>query len=274
MTMAFTIIGGFPVIGSIIVGILFVIFAILLGIIGIKILGEVNQTPSSGLSFIMLIVLIAALRALGTDVPTTIVIALIGAMTFAIFLNQAGNIIYSYKGSLYWGLRPYYVTKSHTIGLPFGAIGGILVAYILSTGLATVDPTTGEPVLELAAPQARAFATFIQLIFTKAPWDWILIGVCIGIFMELLTGMGTAFGLGMYLPFTLTINLIFGGIAREWWQKRRLDAKAKRLGWTEEQKSEKLQHTFMIFAGIGIGEGVLGMILAFYIVIPFLIGGG
>ncbi|UCG69426.1 MAG: OPT/YSL family transporter, partial [Thermoplasmata archaeon] len=274
MTMAFTIIGGYPVIGSIVVGILFVIFALLLGVIGIKILGEVNQTPSSGLSFIMLIVLIAALRALGTDVPTTIVMALIGAMTFAIFLNQAGNIIYSYKGSLYWGLRPYYVVKSRTISLPLGALIGIFVAYILSTGLATVDPATGEPVLDLAAPQARAFATFIQLIFTKVPWDWILIGVCIGIFIELMTGMGTAFGLGMYLPFTLTINLIFGGIAREWWQRRRFDVEAKRQGWTDEQKSHKLQHTFMIFAGIGLGEGILGMILSFYLVIPFLIGGG
>lgn len=273
LTMMFSVLSNFPFLESLIIAVLLVTLGLLLTLIAVKILGEVTSTPSSGISFIMLITLLIIFRIMGTDTPTMVIMALLGTTIFCVILQSSAAVFTNFKGSLYLGIKPYHITKAQLLVKPFAAIVVVLGAMILSTGISTVDPETGEPLLDLAAPQAHAFATFILVILGKAPWDWILIGICIGVFLELMTGMGTAFGLGMYLPFTLTINLIFGSVAREWWQKRRLEPKAKRLGWTEKEKSQRLQHTFMIFAGIGMGEGIVGTILAFYYVIPLLAGG-
>jgi hypothetical protein len=272
-TSMFSVLSGFPFLESLIIALLLVTLGLLLTLIAVKILGEVTSTPSSGISFIMLITLLIIFRIIGTDTPTMVMMALLGTTLFCVILHSSAVVFTGFKISLYKGIKPYHVTKGHLLAKPFGALVVVFGAIILSTGISTVDPDTGEPLLDLAAPQAHAFATFILVMLGKAPWDWILIGICIGIFLELMTGLGTAFGLGMYMPFTLTINLIFGAVAREWWQRKRLEPKAKRLGWTEKEKSQRLEHTFMIFAGIGMGEGILGTILAFYYVIPLLAGG-
>jgi uncharacterized oligopeptide transporter (OPT) family protein len=88
-----------------------------------------------------------------------------------------------------------------------------------------------------------------------------------------MTGMGTAFGLGMYLPFYITINLMIGGGLRDWWQKKKMEPQAKREGWTEKQKTLKLIETYMIMTGLIVGEAIMGTIIALYLVLPLIMGG-
>ena len=42
----------------------------------------------------------------------------------------------------------------------------------------------------------------------------------LGAFVEWATGMGTSFGLGMYLPTPATFPMLLGGAARDWWEKK------------------------------------------------------
>jgi putative OPT family oligopeptide transporter len=269
----FTVIGQFPVLESIIIGGLLVIVTFILGAIGVKVMGEVGITPVSGTSFIVLTILILVFKLMGTDTSTMIIMALIGTTVFGTALSLSGDIIGDFKIGVYTGTRPYHLTKAELTAIPFGAVVAAVGAIILSKGLSTIDPATNAPVLDLEAPQAHAFATFTMIIVGNAPWDWMLIGFGIGVFMELMTGMGTAFGLGMYLPFSLTINLIIGGGLRDWWQKKRLEPLAEREGWTEKQKNLKLLQTYMIMTGLIVGEAVMGTIIALYLVIPLLTGG-
>jgi len=178
-----------------------------------------------------------------------------------------------FKIGIYTGTRPYHLSKAELTSIPFGAIVAAVGAIILSIGLSTIQDD-GTPVLNLEAPQAHAFATFTQIIVGNAPWDWILIGIVIGVFAEIMTGMGTAFGLGMYLPFYITINLIIGGGFREWWQKKRLEPEAKANNWSEKQKTMKLLGTYMMATGLIVGEAIMGTIIAIWLVVPLITGGG
>jgi uncharacterized oligopeptide transporter (OPT) family protein len=270
----FIVLGGFPIFESFLTSILLSFCLLFITAIAIKTYGQTGSIPISGTSFIFLILLIGLYRLIGTDTSTLIIMALITTTAYGIALTISARSISDFKGSLYIGVRPYYLTKAQIISIPFGVIVAAIAALILSIGLSTIDPVTNQPVLDLEAPQAHAFATFTSIILGNTPWDWILIGIIIGIFVELLTGFGTAFGLGMYLPFYITGNLIVGGVLRDWWQKQRLEPKAKRLGWTEKEKTIQLLRTYMIATGVAVGEGLIGMIIAFYYVIPLITGSG
>jgi putative OPT family oligopeptide transporter len=274
VVIMFTVVGQFPLLESIIIGILLVVVTFILGAIGVKIMGETMFIPISGTSFIVLTILILVFKLIGTDTSTMIIMALIGTTVFGTALSLSADVITDFKLGVYTGTRPYHITKAQLTAIPLGAIFAATGAIIFSIGLSTINPETNEPVLDLAAPQAHAFATFTQIIVGRAPWDWILIGIGIGVFAELMTGMGTAFGLGMYLPFTLTVNLIIGGGLRDWWQKKRLEPQAEREKWTEKQKTLKLLQTYMIATGLIIGEAIMGTFIAFYYVIPLITGGG
>ena len=88
---------------------------------------------------------------------------------------------------------------------------------------------------------------------------------CIRGFIEWATGMGTSFGLGMYLPTPITFPMLAGGAGRDWWEKRRLNPKVEAIrlekGNKEAEKSRALLllFTFMIAAGAMTGEAFHGV---------------
>ena len=101
---------------------------------------------------------------------------------------------------------------------------------------------------------------------------WSLHIIFIGIFMELLTGMGTAFGLGMYLPMVVTLPMVVGGALRDYWEARFLDVSVKKEGLSEKQRTMRLLNTYMIATGCIVGEALLGTFLAIYYVLPLVMG--
>lgn len=145
------------------------------------------------------------------------------------------------------------------MGVVPGAILGAGVAIFLSKLLA-------EGSIDLLAPQANAFATF-TIIIAEGQGDWYALGLgfMLGAFVEWATGMGTSFGLGMYLPTVATFPMLIGGAARDWWENRRLLPKIEKIRVKEgSEKAEKsralmLLFTFMIAAGALTGEAFFGV---------------
>jgi len=182
----------------------------------------------------------------------------VGTTVFGSAISMSGTVIGDYKNSLYIGNRPYHISKGNIMGVVPGAIIGAGVAIFLSIQLA-------DGTIELLAPQANAFATF-SVIFAEKEGDlWLLfLGFLLGMFVEWATGMGTSFGLGMYLTVPYTLPMLIGGYARDRWEdkklKPRIDKIKEEQGSTEAEKQRALilLSTFMVAAGLLTGEAFFG----------------
>ena len=91
------------------------------------------------------------------------------------------------------------------------------------------------------------------------------LGFLLGAFIEWVTGMGTAFGLGMYLPTPYTFPMMIGGAGRDWWQSNRLEPVVEQIreqegsSVAESRSALILLGTFMIAAGALTGEAFFGV---------------
>jgi hypothetical protein len=259
--IAIFVIGGFPALPAVLFAIVLLATTFLLGAIAVRVMGETGIEPVSGTSFIVLLMLLLVFLNLpvGLSKEESVLMALVGTTVFGSAISMSGTVVGDYKNSLYIGNRPYHISKGNIMGVVPGAILGAGVAIFLSKLLA-------EGSIDLLAPQANAFATF-TIILAEGQGDWIALGLgfLLGAFMEWATGMGTSFGLGMYLPTPVTFPMLAGGAARDWWEDRRLNPKVEEIRLSEgsaaAEKSRALMllFTFMIAAGALTGEAFFGV---------------
>jgi len=256
------ILGGFPMIASIVFALVLIATTFLLGAIAVRVMGETGIEPVSGTSFIVLLMLLGVFlnfqEFLKLSTEEAVLLGLVGTTVFGSAISMSGTVIGDYKNSLYIGNRPYHISKGNIMGVVPGAIIGAGVAIFLSIQLA-------EGRIDLIAPQANAFATF-SVIFAEGQGDLTLLGLgfLLGMFVEWATGMGTSFGLGMYLDVPHTLPMLIGGVARDKWEEKklqpRIDAIKEKEGTTvaEKQRALILLGTFMIAAGLLTGEAFFG----------------
>lgn len=126
-----------------------------------------------------------------------------------------------------------------------------------NTHLAVKRRIDGIGSRELAAPQANLMAVLIGgLLEQKLPWDLIMIGVCIAIFIELMGEHSLTFAVGVYLPLSSTLPIYVGGLIR-----KMADRKYKRTPDDVEEAEGTLMSSGLIAGGALVG--VLGAFLHF-----------
>ena len=240
-----------------------------------RVMGETGIEPVSGTSFIVLLMLLLVFLNLdvGLTKEESVLMALVGTTVFGSAISMSGTVIGDYKNSLYIGNRPYHISKGNIMGVVPGAILGAGVAIFLSKLLA-------EGKIDLLAPQANAFAYFTTILAEgQGNWSALLMGMALGAFAEWATGMGTSFGLGMYLPTPATFPMLIGGAYRSWWEERRMkplveSTRADEGSAAAEKKSaQMLLFTFMIAAGALTGEAFYGVESAILAVLDDSMGG-
>ena len=254
--------GDFPVVASLVFSVVLLATTFLLGAIAVRVMGETGIEPVSGTSFIVLLMLFAVFLnfndALGLTTQEAVLLGLVGTTVFGSAISMSGTVSGDYKNSLYIGNRPYHISKGNIMGVVPGAVIGAGVAIFLANELAA-----GR--IQLIAPQANAFATF-SVIFAEGQGDLLLLllGFMLGVFVEWATGMGTSFGLGMYLDVPHTLPMLIGGVARDKWEDKKLkpkiDAIKEKEGAVEAEKQRALilLGTFMVAAGLLTGEAFFG----------------
>lgn len=129
-------------------------------------------------------------------------------------------------------------------------------------GIYLVDPTTNEAKYlredgigagKLRAPQAKLMSTVIDGLLTHhLPWDLILLGVAIAVFMELLGVRSLTFAVGVYLPLASTMPVFLGGIVRKFADK----------AYQREPDAEDEPQGTLFSSGLIAGAAILGILAA------------
>ncbi|MBI5850642.1 MAG: oligopeptide transporter, OPT family [Planctomycetes bacterium] len=138
----------------------------------------------------------------------------------------------------------------------------------LAPGNYLVDPDTKQAVYarqdgigsgRLQAPQATLMATVIDGILTqRLPWDLILIGVAISLFIELLGFRALTFAVGVYLPLASTMPVFLGGLVRKF-----SDKAYRRVPDADDEPQGTL-----FSSGLIAGASILGILAAMQSFIP------
>ncbi len=268
------VVGGYPLLPSLIFSVVLLSTTFLLGAIAVRVMGETGIEPVSGTSFIVLLMLLLVFLNLdvGLTKEESVLMALVGTTVFGSAISMSGTVVGDYKNSLYIGNRPYHISKGNIMGVVPGAILGAGVAIFLSKLLA-------EGKIDLLAPQANAFAYFTTILAEgQGNWSALMMGMALGAFAEWATGMGTSFGLGMYLPTPATFPMLMGGAFRSWWEDRRLKPVVESIraeegsAAAEKRGAQMLLLTFMIAAGALTGEAFYGVESAILAVVDESLG--
>jgi putative OPT family oligopeptide transporter len=110
--------------------------------------------------------------------------------------------------------KEYAFVRLSAEQLPAGQEQGIYL--VDDAGQARYLREDGIGAGKLQAPQAKLMSVVIDGLLTHTlPWDLILLGVAIAIFMELLGIRSLTFAVGVYLPLSSTMPVFVGGLVRK-----------------------------------------------------------
>ncbi|MFA6328175.1 MAG: OPT/YSL family transporter [Candidatus Micrarchaeia archaeon] len=209
-----------------------IVGAFLMAFIGARITGEMNVDP---MEIFALIALIAAKFLFGFGVTQLVLVAAVVCIAAGI----AGDAMQDFKTGFLLGTPPEHQLFAEAAGV----ITASLVMGVLMLSFASVGFGTSE----FPAPQAIAVKQIVQSGDISTA---LLAGAAIGFVFTILSwkmGLGAvaiAFGIGLYVPFMLSLLMVIGGIAR---------FAADRAKQTEKWR--------LAAGGVIAGEGLVGAII-------------
>ncbi len=160
-------------------------------------------------------------------------------------------------------------------------IGTLIPAFIIAPTLQLLHTAYGvgvrvrDDIDPLQAPQGVMFSKLVGGLFGEGdiPWNLVAWGAAVGVVAILvdhfvLAPRGSKFRLypmplavGMYLPWTVTFPIFFGGLVFLWTMKRSRDR------GDDEATQQGVVHRGLLFAsGLVAGEAIMGILIAFLII--------
>lgn len=206
-----------------------------------------SSNPISGMTIatLLLTCVIFILAGLAGMPNVKVAVLTVGAFV-CIAAAIAGDTSQDLKTGFLIGATPRY----QQIGEFFGVIASGLtmgfVMYLLKDAI-----TTGE----LPAPQANLMKLVIDgVIGGNLPWNLVFCGVFIAVCVELLGINSLAFAVGLYLPLSLSVPIMAGGIIRWVLELRKNDPNL------EEKRETGVLYSSGLIAGAAL-TGVMIMVL-------------
>lgn len=240
----------FPTLGTAVgASFLIVLFGFFFVTVSSRIVGLLGSSsnPISGMTIatLLLTCVIFILADLSNMPNVKVAILTVGAFV-CIAAAIAGDTSQDLKTGFLIGATPKY----QQIGEFFGVIASGLtmgfVMYLLKDAI-----TTGE----LPAPQANLMKLVIDgVIGGSLPWNLVFCGVFIAICVELLGINSLAFAVGLYLPMSLSVPIMAGGIIRWILELKKKDPKL------EEKRETGVLYSSGLIAGAAL-TGVFIMVL-------------
>ncbi len=223
-----------------------------------------SNNPISGVTVATLLFTALLLAALPVNkyvgMTATIIVGAVVCVSAAI----AGDSMQELKTGQLLGATPYNLQIARFIGVTVAALIVPFVVFML-------DDVYHIGSSNLLAPQATVMATIARGVFQ---WDlnflMIIIGIAIAIILILMDLSVMAVAIGIYLPFTLTLPIMVGGIIKYFTEvtiKRKVDTvrdiDAERKKSVVQRILEKTETDgILVSSGLIAGEAVVGVLIA------------
>ena len=235
---------------------LIAVFGFLFAAVSSRLVGLVGSSnnPVSGMAIATLLVSALVLKAVSGATHESMMGVISMGGVICVIAAIAGDTSQDLKTGYLVGSTPRNQQMGELIGVVSSAIaiGGVL--YLL-------NQAWGYGSAELPAPQAMIMKTVVEGVMDgNLPWNMILAGAAIAVVIEILGIPVMPVAVGLYLPLRTTAAIMVGGLIRHWYEKRKY---AK-----EEDKKEAIDRGVLYTSGMIAGEGLVGILLAVFAIIP------
>ena len=236
---------------------LIVVFGFFFATVSSRMVGLVGSSnnPISGMIIATLLIVTLILKSAGFSGYE--------GMAVAICIGTIVSIVTAMAGDTSQDLKTGYIVGATPIKQQIGEIVGAVAAAIAIGGIMfLLNKAWGFGSQELPAPQATLMKLVIEGVMGGTlPWGLIFCGVGIAVVIELLKIPVLPFAVGLYLPIYLSTPIYVGGLIR-WFIERKSSKKS------EEEKKEAADNGVLYCSGMIAGEGLVGILLAVFAIIP------
>lgn len=255
---------GESVLSKLLLGVLVVIFGAFFVTVSSRIVGLIGSSnnPISGMTIATLMGTCLVFIAVGWTGKIYEPMALVVGGMICIAAANAGATSQDLKTGYIVGATPRYQQISLFIGAIVSSIAIGWTVKILDTPTREmleqgIHHAIGTE--KYAAPQATLMATLIKGILSfNLDWQFVLVGVCIAIVVELCGIKALSFAIGIYLPLATTLPIFIGGAIRgivEWRKQKK--------GEVVSAEEEDLGKGSLFATGLVAGGAIAGVIVAF-----------
>ncbi|MBU5627604.1 oligopeptide transporter, OPT family [Oscillibacter sp. MSJ-2] len=236
---------------------LVIIFSFFFATVSSRMVGLIGSSnnPVSGMAIATLLISTLLLKAAGETGIEGMTAAITIGSVICIVAAIAGDTSQDLKTGFLLGATPRKQQIGELIGCTASAIAIGAILYLLSIAW-------GYDSTELPAPQATLMKLVVEGVMGgNLPWTLVGVGVMIAVAAEVLGIPVLPFAIGLYLPIYLSTPIMAGALVRHFVEKRRYRS--------EEEKDGAVRSGVLYASGLIAGEGLVGIVLALFAVIPF-----
>ena len=236
---------------GLVAALLIVLFSFFFVTVSSRIVGLLGSSsnPVSGMTIATLVITSLIFLLFGLEsMPNAAACALTVGAFVCIAAAIAGDTSQDLKTGFLLGATPRY----QQIGEFLGVISAGLTMGLVMYGLRN-EIVSGA----LPAPQANLMKLVIDGVLQGSlPWALVLSGIFIAVIVEMLGINSLAFAVGLYLPMSLSVPIMVGGLIR-WWIDR---------GREEKEFEERRERGILYCSGLIAGAALVGLILVMVLV--------
>lgn len=240
--------------------VIIIVFGFFFATVSSRMVGLVGSSnnPVSGMAIATLLIATFILKTTGYTGAA--------GMTGAIAIGSIICIIAAIAGDTSQDLKTGYIIGATPKKQQIGEIIGVIAAAVAIGGvLYLLNEAWGFGSTEIPAPQASMMKMIVEGVMDgNLPWALIFTGVFLALVMEILRIPVMPFAVGLYLPVQLNACIMVGGLVRLFMDRRKAAGKAEK-----EEQERQTNSGILYCSGLIAGEGVIGILLAVFALIPF-----
>ncbi len=242
---------------SLIGALIIVVFGFFFATVSSRMVGLVGSSnnPVSGMAIATLLIATAMLKATGMTGYE--------GMASAICIGTVICIVAAMAGDTSQDLKTGYIVGATPIRQQIGELVGALVSALAIGGVMyLLNAAWGFGEQQLPAPQATLMKLVVEGVMGGTlPWGLVFCGIFIAVVIEVLGLPVLPIAIGLYLPIYLSVPIFIGGMIRwffEW----------NKAGKSKEENKDVIDKGILYSSGLIAGEGLIGILLAVFAVIP------